>query len=115
MAVLGSTLIASEYCQVRIGGDIALMKGIMKCVLDAHDQAQTQGSAKGGHAAIGGEFIEQHTRGCLAFAQDLRRTEWVIIAYGMGVTQHRNGAQNGMPAAKSIPVLVRAPPAALTS
>ena len=89
MAVLGSTPIASEYCQLRIGGDIALLKGIMKCVLDAHDQAQDQGLAKAGHAAIDAEFIEQHTQGFLAFAQDLRLTEWDWILQASGVPREQ--------------------------
>ena len=39
MATLGETRIASEYCQVRIGGDVAALKGVMKLVLEAHDAA----------------------------------------------------------------------------
>ncbi len=37
MTTLVSTPIASEYCQVKVGGDVAALKGIMKFVLEAHD------------------------------------------------------------------------------
>src|SRR5580693_7382845 len=44
MTTFSSTRIASEYCQVRIGGDVAALKGVMKIVLDAHDQALRSGA-----------------------------------------------------------------------
>ena len=116
MATLTATPIASEYCQVRIGGDIALLKGIMKSVLEAHDEALRTGQSP----VLDVAFIEQHTHGFFAFADDLSRLEWdvivrasgvpreqieriasiyrnakaVIVAYGMGITQHQHGAQN---------------------
>jgi len=39
MATFGETRIASEFCQVRIAGDVAALKGVMKLVLEAHDEA----------------------------------------------------------------------------
>ena len=42
MATLGETRIASEYCQLRISGDVAALKGVMKLVLEAHDEALTR-------------------------------------------------------------------------
>jgi molybdopterin-dependent oxidoreductase alpha subunit len=116
MATLSSTPIASEYCQVRIGGDLAVLKGIMKTVLEAHDRAIYHGA----RPVLDCEFIERHTQGFDALAEDLRRTQWsdilrasgvsrdqiermagiymganaVIIVYGMGITQHVHGAQN---------------------
>jgi formate dehydrogenase major subunit len=116
MATLGETRIASEYCQVRIGGDVAALKGIMKLVLEAHDTALRNGA----EAVLDLDFITQHTHGFEAFAEDLRRTSWdeilrvsglpreqlervsalymrgraVIVCYGMGITQHRLGTAN---------------------
>jgi molybdopterin-dependent oxidoreductase alpha subunit len=116
MATLSSTRIASDYCQVRIGGDLAVLKGIMKSVLEAHGQALRTG----GRPTLDVEFIEQHTHGFEALSEDLRSTQWsdierisgvardqiermaaiymranaVIIVYGMGITQHLHGAQN---------------------
>src|SRR6202022_5072854 len=43
MATLGSTRIASDYCQVRIGGDVAALKGIMKLMLESHEIAVQEG------------------------------------------------------------------------
>ena len=111
MASLGATDIASSYYQVKVGGDAAALKGVMKALL-ALDEAH------GG--ALDHDFIAKHTNGFEALAQDLRTTGWVeieaasgltraalesvaaayaksnatIISYGMGVTQHANGTQN---------------------
>jgi molybdopterin-dependent oxidoreductase alpha subunit len=116
MTTFRSTRIASEYCQVRVGGDIAALKGVMKLVLEAHDKAVATGS----EPVLDLDFIKQHTHGFEAFAEDLRRTTWdrilrvsglireqieriaaiymrakaVIICYGMGITQHRTGSAN---------------------
>jgi molybdopterin-dependent oxidoreductase alpha subunit len=116
MATLSSTRIASEYCQVSVGGDVAALKGVMKLVLEAHDASIAAKRA----AVLDLDFIEQHTHGFDAFADDLRRTPWddilrvsglkrdqiervasiymkanaVIVCYGMGVTQHRHGSEN---------------------
>ena len=116
MATFGETRIASEYCQVRIGGDVAALKGVMKLVLEAHDEALRNGA----EPVLDLDFIAQHTHGFEAFADDLRQTKWedilrvcglpreqlervaavymraraVIVVYGMGITQHRLGTAN---------------------
>src|SRR5580698_11010934 len=43
MGTFSSTRIASEYCQVRVGGDVAALKGVMKLVLEAHAEAMERG------------------------------------------------------------------------
>ena len=116
MVTFGETRIASEYCQLRVGGDVAALKGVMKLVLEAHDRSIRQ------HAEpiLDLDFIAQHTHGYDAFAEDIRSTTWddilracglemqqlervaaiymraraVIICYGMGITQHRHGTAN---------------------
>ena len=116
MATLGETKIASEYCQVRIGGDVAALKGVMKLVLETHAEALRNNT----DPVLDLDFIAQHTHGFDAFADDLHRTSWedllrasglsreqlqrvaaiykqtraVIVVYGMGVTQHRLGSAN---------------------
>jgi molybdopterin-dependent oxidoreductase alpha subunit len=116
MAMFGETKIASEYCQVRVGGDIAALKGIMKLVLEAHEEALRRGA----EPVLDLDFITEHTHGFEAFAADLRATSWedilrvsglpfeqlervakvymkarsVIVVYGMGITQHRLGTEN---------------------
>jgi len=116
MATFSSTRISSEYCQVKVGGDVAMLKGIMKLVLDAHEAAIKAGQPP----VLDIEFIKEHTLGFDALAKDLRQTDWqdilrtsglertqlervahiymqaksVIFCYGMGVTQHRYGTEN---------------------
>src|SRR5262249_36836746 len=116
MVTFGATRVASEYCQVRVGGDVAALKGIMKLGIEAHDRDGRDGA----EAIPNLEFIAQHTHGFEAFAQDIRRTAWdeilracglerqqlervaaiymraraVIVCYGMGITQHRHGTAN---------------------
>ncbi len=116
MVTFGETRVASEFCQVRVGGDVAALKGVMKLVLEAHDEALRNGAAP----VLDLDFIANHTHGFEAFADDLRRTSWddilrvsglpreqlervaavymraraVILCYGMGITQHRLGTAN---------------------
>jgi molybdopterin-dependent oxidoreductase alpha subunit len=116
MATFGQTQIASEYCLVRSGGDVAALKGVMKLVLEAHDRAL----GSGGEPILDVDFIARHTHGFAAFVDDLGHTEWadileigglpreqlervaavymrarsVIVVYGMGMTQHRLGTAN---------------------
>src|SRR5271170_5404050 len=85
MATFGETSIASEYCQVRIGGDVAALKGIMKIMLDAHDQALQNGRKP----VLDIEFIEQHTQGFEALATDLRRTRWDEILRVSGLSREQ--------------------------
>jgi len=111
MATFGSTPIASGYYQVKIGGDAAALKGIMKAVLAWEDATGD---------VLDNEFIAQHTNGFEVFAADLRATPWAeierasglsqadlervanayvtskatIVTYGMGITQHARGTQN---------------------
>jgi len=112
MATLSSTDIATHYHQVRVGGDAAALKGIMKALI-ALDEAA-------GGTVLDHGFIADHTNGYAAFAADLTATSWItieqrsgltrdvleqtaglyaksnacIVAYGMGVTQHRHGTEN---------------------
>lgn len=116
MATLSSTPIASAYHQVRAGGDLAALKGIMKIVLEKDAAAL----AAGRHGIIDRAFIEEHTQGFEAFRKDMEQAPWdrilavsgltyealesaadvyinaenVILCYGMGITQHRHGTAN---------------------
>ncbi len=111
MGTFGSTRIASSYYQVKIGGDAAALKGIMKAVLAL---AETSSDVLD-HA-----FIAEHTTGFEALLADIDQTEWAdiervsglaradlervaaiyarskatIVAYGMGITQHAKGTAN---------------------
>ncbi|TQJ95161.1 FdhF/YdeP family oxidoreductase [Achromobacter sp. SLBN-14] len=111
MGTLGSTPIASTYFQVKVGGDAAALKGIMKALMNAD---------RDGRNTLDHEFISRHTNGYEAFAEDLDATSWAdieqasglrqrdleqvadayarsnatIVTYGMGITQHEKGTSN---------------------
>ncbi len=111
-----ATPIARTYYQVRIGGDLALLKGMMKYLFEA-DAADR---AAGGTGVLDHGFIDTHTDGIDALREDIRDTGWddiervsglargdiesaarvyanadrVILCYGMGMTQHRFGTRN---------------------
>jgi len=115
MATFRSTPIASAYHQVKAGGDLAALKGIMKVILE-RDAASFE---MGGHGLLAWEFIKAHTVGFEDLKRDILSTEWdqiyrksglkkaafdstadvvltskrLIICYGMGVTQHSIGTQ----------------------
>lgn len=110
------TLIATQYHQVRAGGDIAAMMGMAKTVLRLDDAARESGDAR----VLDPAFIARHTDGFADFEALVRRTSWqdieresglprsaleaagntfararsVIAIYGMGLTQHRLGLDN---------------------
>ena len=116
MATFSSTRIATHYLQLKIGGDIAALKGIMKALIALDDAAVAAGAAR----VLDVDFIATHTHGLDALIADLRQIEWsaiearsglsrgeletvaalyaksknVIAAWGMGITQHRNGTRN---------------------
>jgi molybdopterin-dependent oxidoreductase alpha subunit len=116
MATFSATDIASDYLQVKVGGDAAALKGVMKAVLALDDDDL----AAGGAGLLDRDFIAAHTQGFEALADDLRATEWAdverasglsraslehvarlyckakatIVAFGMGITQHRLGTDN---------------------
>ena len=110
MMRFSATPIASSYYQVKVGGDAAALKGIMKAVIERADA---------GEDVLDRAFIAAHTNGFEAFAADLRQTGWAdiericglgrdalgqvadayvkskatIVTYGMGITQHEKGTQ----------------------
>ncbi|MDB5731940.1 MAG: CbbBc protein [Variovorax sp.] len=107
MATLGSTPISTHYFQLRIGGDFALAKGMMKHLIEREDA---------GEAVLDRAFIAGHTVGFEALAADLRVESWALLeqesglaeaqmraaadiyreaeraifCWGMGITQHMN-------------------------
>lgn len=111
--ILGKgTSIADLYLQVRINGDIPLLKAIMALLL--YDEKTRPG------IAFDMDFITEHTEGYEAFAMELqkldfnelaiasgvprahiieakeliRRAQKMIICWAMGITQHQNGVDN---------------------
>jgi len=116
MLSLSSTELASTYYKVRVGGDAAMLKGVMKILLTMHQEALSKGEP----GVIDEDFIARHTEGFDALKADLEGTDWdhilkvsgmareeiqhiarlyasaerTIICYGMGITQHQYGTQN---------------------
>jgi molybdopterin-dependent oxidoreductase alpha subunit len=116
MATLSSTLIASAYHQVKAGGDLAALKGLMKAIFERDDESL----ASGGKGVLDRAFIAEHTIGLDALRADIYATSWasiiiasglteaalrsaaevyikaekVIACYGMGITQHAHGTEN---------------------
>ncbi|MDM9649131.1 FdhF/YdeP family oxidoreductase [Rhizobium sp. S163] len=110
------TQISDQYHQVQAGGDIAAILGICKHVIEADDRAL----AEGGERVLDVAFIEEHTTGFEKFVEMARSSSWVEIeresgltevdlrkagevyigaknvigVYGMGLTQHSQGALN---------------------
>jgi molybdopterin-dependent oxidoreductase alpha subunit len=111
--VLGrGTRLADLVLRVRVNGDVAVLQGIGKELLER--EARALGSA------LDREFIAQHTVGFSAYADALQRTSWddivasggvsrediaraadvfarserTITCWGMGLTQHRNAVAN---------------------
>ncbi|HEY4328423.1 MAG TPA: FdhF/YdeP family oxidoreductase, partial [Phycisphaerae bacterium] len=106
------TPMACLHLPVRINGDVALLKGIMKEMLEA--------DAAAGGKVLAHDFIDHHTEGFEALAADLRAETWenilqgsgvsrdlihqaaeiaihsqrMICSWAMGVTQHKNGVAN---------------------
>ncbi len=116
MATFSATPLASAYHLIRVGGDAAMFKGMMKALFDA--DAMNLGT--GGDGLLDRAFIAEHTTGFEALKADIEGTGWaeiearsglsraviesmaqvywrserVIVCYGMGLTQHRHGTEN---------------------
>ena len=113
LSLLGpGTPIASLFLPVRVNGDVALLKGIMKEMCEE--------DARSGGKILAHDFIAAHTEGFQAFRADLEAASWdeivresgvsralirqgaeiamasrrMICCWAMGITQHENGVAN---------------------
>ncbi|MCA1815582.1 MAG: FdhF/YdeP family oxidoreductase [Acidobacteria bacterium] len=108
----GGTKLADLFLQVRINGDVALLKGVAKEVLE--EEARRPG------AVLDRDFIREFTNGFDLYAADVHETSWddivaesgvarerikeaarifvesdrTIVCWAMGLTQHRNAVAN---------------------
>lgn len=106
------TKLACLFLPVRINGDVALLKGIIKEMLEEDERT--------GGKVLAHDFITHQTEGFEAFAVDIRRESWerivknsgiprdqireaariaieserMICSWAMGITQHKNGVAN---------------------
>ncbi len=109
---LPGTKLACLFLPVRINGDVAVLKGIMKEMLEEDQRT--------GGKVLSHDFIGHDTEGFDTFAQDLRQGSWdrivewsgvtrelihqaariamaserMICSWAMGITQHKNGVAN---------------------
>jgi molybdopterin-dependent oxidoreductase alpha subunit len=113
MHLLGAgTRISDGLLQVRINGDVALLKGIIKAVLAAEDRSPG--------TVLDWDFIRDHTSGFEEFREHVKTADWrqieeqsgiakeriveigemaakarsTVICWAMGLTQHRNAVEN---------------------
>ncbi|HEV7890488.1 MAG TPA: FdhF/YdeP family oxidoreductase [Pyrinomonadaceae bacterium] len=111
--LIGSgTQLSDLFLQVRVNGDVPLLKGIMKEVLEAEELRPGD--------VLDWKFIHEHTHGFEEFARALRETRWeelveqsgvsreemheaaqvfiaskrTIVCWAMGLTQHKNAVAN---------------------
>ena len=106
------TPLADLFLQVRINGDVAVLKGLMKAMIEV--EADHSGTV------LNLDFIASKTEGIEAFLRDLRDESWetiieesgvshelivkaarflitsqrIIVCWAMGLTQHKNAVAN---------------------
>ncbi|MSU47656.1 MAG: FdhF/YdeP family oxidoreductase [Opitutus sp.] len=75
------------WLQPRIGGDLALLKGLMKEMIEAEELRPGE--------VLDQEFIREHTEGVESLESDLRATEWdeIVAASGVGRDAIRAAAE----------------------
>ena len=71
------TPIAEFFVPVRIAGDVALLKGVLREMLEAENRSPG--------TVFDHDFIRQHTHGYEAFVEDLRGEDWDLIVEQSGV------------------------------
>ena len=110
--IFGGTKLADQHLQVKINGDIALLKAVM--ILMLKEETKNPGSV------FDLEFIEKNCSGYEEFIDDLKKISFndtvnesgvseqeirkfatliiqkkkIIVCWAMGITQHKNGVQN---------------------
>jgi molybdopterin-dependent oxidoreductase alpha subunit len=106
MGLLGSgTELADLFLQVKINGDVALLKGISKVVLahEALDRDFIERHTTGFEEFVGAleevsfeEIVEQSgiANGLIEAAHIFMQSERTIFCWAMGLTQHRNAVAN---------------------
>src|SRR3546814_19324536 len=80
----GSTRISSDYYQLRIGGDLAAVKGIIKHVLEADKNT----SRDRGPRVVAVDLITRHTTGFARFADDVEHKPWEPLEPQSGPNPH---------------------------
>ncbi|MBV9240403.1 MAG: FdhF/YdeP family oxidoreductase [Acidobacteria bacterium] len=81
--VLGNrpTPLADLFLQVRVGGDMALLKGMIKIMLEREREAP--------NTVIDHEFIAEYGHGFAEFVDQIDATSWDDILYASGLTREQ--------------------------
>jgi molybdopterin-dependent oxidoreductase alpha subunit len=79
----GSTQIADHYFQVRIGGDLAALTGIIRALFEANEVATANGKA----SLLDTSFIAEHTAGFAAFKASILEQPWSRIEQDSGLSR----------------------------
>ncbi len=111
----GGTELTHLYLQPQVGGDLALLKGMMKVIVAADEADRAAGKA----GVIDWAFVETHTHGINGLIADVKAESWnriiaqsglsqseieqaaeiymaadaVICTWAMGLTQHMRGVE----------------------
>ncbi len=111
MLTNGSKPTSTNYFCPKIGGDMAVVRGVVKVLIEMEEAAQKEGKAIFDH-----DFINQHTQGLEDYLEQVKQTSWsdilqqsgltkedivhtanvyakaesVIITWAMGITQHHH-------------------------
>lgn len=111
----GSTPISSLYLTPKLGGDMAAVRGMVKHMLDQHNQK----IAAGEQGIFDQDFLDEHCAGIKQYLQQVEQTSWekieaqsglsssqieeaaqihikskkVICTWAMGITQHKHSVQ----------------------
>ncbi|MEP0071941.1 MAG: FdhF/YdeP family oxidoreductase [Marinomonas sp.] len=111
MLTNGSKPTSTNYFCPKIGGDMAVVRGVVKVLIEMEEAAQKEGKAVFDH-----DFINQHTQGLEDYLEQVKQTSWsdilqqsgltkedivhtanvyakaesVIITWAMGITQHHH-------------------------
>lgn len=115
MLTNGHTAISTHYFTPRLGGDMALVRGVVKALIALNKQAL----ANGKRSLFDDAFISQHTSGLAEYLTTVENTDWafietqsglrkadmfevaeiyaqserVICTWAMGITQHQHSVE----------------------
>jgi molybdopterin-dependent oxidoreductase alpha subunit len=78
MATFRTTRTGTSNVQVRIGGDLALLRGVGKALLE---------TARTDPGVLDREFIDQHTHGFDDYRAAVEATDWADIVKGSGISE----------------------------
>ncbi len=83
MLTNGHTNISKHYYTPKLGGDMALVRGIVKALLAQHKQSLKQNQL----GLLDEEFIAQHTAGITEYLELVERTPWQTLIEQSGISQ----------------------------